>query len=51
MTVRMVVNPGRVDALDGTNLHMGILSDLAATLARLILWEKGWHRLRRFGAP
>jgi isocitrate/isopropylmalate dehydrogenase len=33
MTVRMVNNPRSLDAIVGTNLHMDILSDLAAALA------------------
>lgn len=33
MTVRMVVKPGSLDTIVGTNLHMDILSDLAAALA------------------
>lgn len=33
MTVRMVVNPTSIDTIVGTNLHMDILSDLAAALA------------------
>ena len=33
MTVRMVTNPGSIDTIVGTNLHMDILSDLAAALA------------------
>jgi tartrate dehydrogenase len=33
MTVRMVNNPGSLDTIVGTNLHMDILSDLAAALA------------------
>lgn len=32
MTVRMVVNPKSLDTIVGTNLHMDILSDLAAAL-------------------
>jgi isocitrate/isopropylmalate dehydrogenase len=33
MTVRMVNNPTSLDTIVGTNLHMDILSDLAAALA------------------
>jgi isocitrate/isopropylmalate dehydrogenase len=33
MTVRMVAKPQSVDTVVGTNLHMDILSDLAAALA------------------
>ncbi|KAI9931777.1 hypothetical protein ASPWEDRAFT_169381 [Aspergillus wentii DTO 134E9] len=33
MTVRMVGNPDSLDTIVGTNLHMDILSDLAAALA------------------
>ncbi|KAH7409644.1 isocitrate/isopropylmalate dehydrogenase [Cadophora sp. MPI-SDFR-AT-0126] len=33
MTVRMVNNPASLDTIVGTNLHMDILSDLAAALA------------------
>lgn len=33
MTVRMVNSPGSLDTIVGTNLHMDILSDLAAALA------------------
>ncbi|KAH8595751.1 hypothetical protein B0O99DRAFT_511291 [Bisporella sp. PMI_857] len=33
MTVRMVSNPKSLDTIVGTNLHMDILSDLAAALA------------------
>jgi tartrate dehydrogenase len=33
MTVRMVVNPTSLDTIVGTNLHMDIISDLAAALA------------------
>jgi isocitrate/isopropylmalate dehydrogenase len=33
MTVRMVNNPSSLDTIVGTNLHMDILSDLAAALA------------------
>jgi isocitrate/isopropylmalate dehydrogenase len=33
MTVRMVNNPESLDTIVGTNLHMDILSDLAAALA------------------
>lgn len=33
MTVRMVANPQSLDTIVGTNLHMDILSDLAAALA------------------
>lgn len=33
MTVRMVSNPRSLDVIVGTNLHMDILSDLAAVLA------------------
>ncbi|EAU35593.1 hypothetical protein ATEG_03791 [Aspergillus terreus NIH2624] len=33
MTVRMVSNPQSLDTIVGTNLHMDILSDLAAALA------------------
>jgi isocitrate/isopropylmalate dehydrogenase len=33
MTVRMVNNPKSLDTIVGTNLHMDILSDLAAALA------------------
>ncbi len=33
MTVRMVVDPKSLDTVVGTNLHMDILSDLAAALA------------------
>lgn len=33
MTVRMVVKPESLDTIVGTNLHMDILSDLAAALA------------------
>ena len=33
MTVRMVTDPGSIDTVVGTNLHMDILSDLAAALA------------------
>jgi len=33
MTVRMVTNPTSMDTIVGTNLHMDILSDLAAALA------------------
>jgi isocitrate/isopropylmalate dehydrogenase len=33
MTVRMVTNPDSIDTVVGTNLHMDILSDLAAALA------------------
>lgn len=33
MTVRMVTNPTSIDTIVGTNLHMDILSDLAAALA------------------
>jgi tartrate dehydrogenase len=33
MTVRMVTNPHSIDTIVGTNLHMDILSDLAAALA------------------
>lgn len=32
MTVRMVVNPKSLDTIVGTNLHMDIMSDLAAAL-------------------
>jgi tartrate dehydrogenase len=33
MTIRMVTNPTSLDTIVGTNLHMDILSDLAAALA------------------
>lgn len=33
MTVRMVANPKSLDTIVGTNLHMDIISDLAAALA------------------
>ncbi|KUJ18665.1 isocitrate/isopropylmalate dehydrogenase [Mollisia scopiformis] len=33
MTIRMVQNPASLDVIVGTNLHMDILSDLAAALA------------------
>ncbi|RDW72177.1 hypothetical protein BP5796_08211 [Coleophoma crateriformis] len=33
MTIRMVTNPKSLDTIVGTNLHMDILSDLAAALA------------------
>jgi isocitrate/isopropylmalate dehydrogenase len=33
MTVRMVTKPQTIDTIVGTNLHMDILSDLAAALA------------------
>ncbi|CZR50318.1 probable isocitrate/isopropylmalate dehydrogenase [Phialocephala subalpina] len=33
MTIRMVQNPSSLDVIVGTNLHMDILSDLAAALA------------------
>ena len=33
MTVRMVNNPDSIDTIVGTNLHMDIISDLAAALA------------------
>jgi len=33
MTVRMITNPTSIDTIVGTNLHMDILSDLAAALA------------------
>ena len=33
MTVRMVTKPDSIDTIVGTNLHMDILSDLAAALA------------------
>lgn len=33
MTVRMVNQPESIDTIVGTNLHMDILSDLAAALA------------------
>jgi isocitrate/isopropylmalate dehydrogenase len=33
MTVRMVASPESIDTIVGTNLHMDILSDLAAALA------------------
>lgn len=33
MTIRMVNSPKSLDTIAGTNLHMDILSDLAATLA------------------
>jgi isocitrate/isopropylmalate dehydrogenase len=36
MTVRMVNNPTSLDTIVGTNLHVDILSDLAAALAGLI---------------
>ena len=46
MTVRMVTNPGSIDTVVGTNLHMDILSDLAAALAGSI----GVGAKRKFGS-